>query len=320
MTIIAFNESDIDLHLAVRAHNGTSFVPEKRGRYYVTGYVEHMTQIAQEFEGYATDSNRQEVIADLEAYRLKYIQLLNAMLYAKSNCISAFIAGPSNFPVSRAQKASDSADKRVMEWLDYQNWKLGKLRRKYNPRLIAGRPIRLDDDDVVEQLEKKIAGLKRDQERMKAANKIVKSGKLTHDEKIDALVNEVNFSEKVAGELLTPDYSGWTGFPSYALSNNSANIRRLEGRLVEALAEHGRRDRLAERPADEYNAPAGVKVIENAEEVRIQLVFDGKPESRIRDILKSNGFRWSPTQGAWQRLLNANGRSSTRRVLGLIAK
>lgn len=31
------------------------------------------------------------------------------------------------------------------------------------------------------------------------------------------------------------------------------------------------------------------------------MIFPDKPSEEVRKILKSNGFRWSPTYGAWQR-------------------
>lgn len=37
---------------------------------------------------------------------------------------------------------------------------------------------------------------------------------------------------------------------------------------------------------------------------RLQIFFEGKPDAAVRDELKSNGFRWSPKAGAWQRQLN----------------
>ena len=46
--------------------------------------------------------------------------------------------------------------------------------------------------------------------------------------------------------------------------------------------------------------------------MRIQLFFEGKPEPEVRDILKSNGFRWAPSVGAWQRQLNNNGKVCSR--------
>ena len=57
------------------------------------------------------------------------------------------------------------------------------------------------------------------------------------------------------------------------------------------------------------------KVIENTELMRIQIVFDGKPNEAIRNTLKANGFRWAPSQGAWQRQLTSNGKYALRRVI-----
>lgn len=49
--------------------------------------------------------------------------------------------------------------------------------------------------------------------------------------------------------------------------------------------------------------------------MRIQFIFDGKPDAEVRTILKSNGFRWAPSQGAWQRQLTANGKRAAKEVI-----
>lgn len=41
------------------------------------------------------------------------------------------------------------------------------------------------------------------------------------------------------------------------------------------------------------------------------------PDADTRDALKSNGFRWSPRNKAWQRQLTQNAEYAARRVLGL---
>ena len=38
----------------------------------------------------------------------------------------------------------------------------------------------------------------------------------------------------------------------------------------------------------------------------MQLIFDEKPSEEQRSKLKSWGFRWSPSNKAWQRQLNGN--------------
>jgi len=56
------------------------------------------------------------------------------------------------------------------------------------------------------------------------------------------------------------------------------------------------------------------QVVRNKEDMRLQLLFDGKPDEATRSTLKSNGFRWAPSQGAWQRLLNSNAEYALRRI------
>lgn len=34
----------------------------------------------------------------------------------------------------------------------------------------------------------------------------------------------------------------------------------------------------------------------------------------MRALLKSYGFRWAPSEGAWQRMLNDNGRYAAKQV------
>lgn len=56
------------------------------------------------------------------------------------------------------------------------------------------------------------------------------------------------------------------------------------------------------------------KVIYNKEDMRLQLIFEGKPSDKTRETLKANGFRWAPSCMAWQRLLNGNAESALRRI------
>jgi len=101
-------------------------------------------------------------------------------------------------------------------------------------------------------------------------------------------------------------------FPSYSLSNNSANIRRVEQRIEQLRA-------AATRETVTIEHESGVRVVQNVADNRIQLFFDGKPADDIRAMLKQNGFRWSPMAGAWQRHLNNAGIYAARYVLGKLS-
>lgn len=57
------------------------------------------------------------------------------------------------------------------------------------------------------------------------------------------------------------------------------------------------------------------KMNEDFEDGRIRFKFDGKPRQEIIDIMKSRGFRWSPSNKAWQRQNTPNGVWSAKKVM-----
>ena len=87
-------------------------------------------------------------------------------------------------------------------------------------------------------------------------------------------------------------------FPSYALTNNSAEIRRLKQRIEKLTVNQ-------EVGFVGWTFDGG-EVVANSEKNRLQILFDEKPDEQKRSALKGNGFKWSPSQGAWQRQLNDN--------------
>lgn len=56
----------------------------------------------------------------------------------------------------------------------------------------------------------------------------------------------------------------------------------------------------------------GVRILQNTIDNRLQLFFDGKPESAMIDKLKSRGYKWSPRNKAWQRQLTPNAINSLK--------
>ena len=99
-------------------------------------------------------------------------------------------------------------------------------------------------------------------------------------------------------------------FPPYELQNNGANIRRIKGR-IEAI------EKEKAVPGTEVEGN-GYTYKEDSDLMRVQFFFDGKPSEEIRDILKTNGFRWAPSLGAWQRQLSPAGRAAARRVMAAL--
>ena len=167
--------------------------------------------------------------------------------------------------------------------------------------------IYLEDEDSVKKLEAKIKRLSRQQELMKSANKIIKSKKLTDVEKMGQL-GGLGFSEQDATSCITPNRYGDIGFPAWQLSNNNAVIRNAKQRLEKAI-------KLKTAENREYGI-GDVRIVESYEENRLQLFFPGKPDEDVRNELKKNGFRWSPSNGCWQSYIN---RCQIDRAKGIIA-
>ena len=150
--------------------------------------------------------------------------------------------------------------------------------------------ISSDDPDAVVKLVEKLEELEKTQQFHKAINKALKVADRTGS---DRGLKELGLSDKTIAELKTPDFAGRKGIPSYVLSNNSSNMRRIRQR-IEALRESANDETSEEVHGD-------IRIVDNVEENRVQVFFPGVPSPDVRSKLKQNGFRWSPTAGAWQR-------------------
>jgi len=182
--------------------------------------------------------------------------------------------------------------------------------------------ISSDDPDAINKLKEKLAKLERDQAEMKAANKVTRKWSkkgVTHEstgDDFEAFAKELAeavghpVSHKLAKELMTPQWgnAGPIGFPPYRLTNNNAEIKRLKNRIEQL-------EKASEAETKEHDFQGVCKVVENVEENRVQFIFDGKPSAEVRGIMKDHGFRWAPSQGAWQRKLTGNARYSARLAL-----
>lgn len=151
--------------------------------------------------------------------------------------------------------------------------------------------IRSDDPEAVVKLIEKLNKLEETQEHMKAVNKIVKNKKLQDVEKVEQM-QQIGVSEKLAIEFLKPDYCGRVGYADFQLTNNNATIRATRER-IEFLRKQKQQD------SKEFTIN-GVECVDNVEENRFQIFFDSIPSAEIRGELKRNGFRWSPSNKAWQ--------------------
>lgn len=165
--------------------------------------------------------------------------------------------------------------------------------------------ISSDDPEALQKLREKLHRLEKRQKELKEINKIVRSQK-DDPEKIEA-ITQLGVKKETAEMVLQPDYAGRVGIPAYAMQNNNANIRRIKKRIKEMEA--------ASEGENKNQKVGDVEIIENVELNRLQIVFPDKPAADIRELLKRNGFRWSRTNGAWQRQLNDRARYHLKLVI-----
>ncbi|WP_234417008.1 DUF3560 domain-containing protein [Xanthomonas fragariae] len=166
--------------------------------------------------------------------------------------------------------------------------------------------ISSDDPDAVAKLRKELEAMEAAQVRMKAANKVIRTMKAP--EAREAALIAQGFTGSMVAEMLKPDFLGRVGFPSYALSNNTANMRRVRLRIEELEKRKALADVERQGPGFTYR--------EDVTENRVMFVFDGKPDEATRKLLKRHGFKWSPSREGqpWVRHLNNAGIYAGRQV------
>ena len=234
-----------------------------------------------------------------ERYSKKMAEYINRDIHIDCMCPSVLISGAGNFPVRKKEKQNKAWDKNY-QFFDETQGILSKMENI----LYGNEQIKSSDENAIEKLEEKLKNLKDMQERMKAANKAIR---LKDAEKGNEQLRIMGYSDKQIKELREPDFGGRIGYPDYALQNNNANIHRIEGRIKKLQATKERGTLETENHF--------FKIVENTETMRLQLFFDEKPEPEVRAVLKSNGFRWAPSQSAWQRQLTDNARYALKRVV-----
>ncbi|MBL0123652.1 MAG: hypothetical protein IPP88_13315 [Betaproteobacteria bacterium] len=287
--------SDISVGSAHAAFHGVSMSPERRGDTFRAEYSSTLAADYASFKAQAFKGGTLHLLDDEFArYRAGYAQHCRAYLASSSRCISSFITGPSNFPVRRAEKRNNVAHQRLTQMIEFRERARKAIIRALRPDL---RPIMAGDADALQRLQSDLDKAEAMQERMKAANAGIRKHKKAGPEAQVAALTFLGFPESIAQQLLKPDFAGRIGFADYELTNNSANVRRIRQRM-EKLA----RDKAA--PVIERESESGVRLEDDPPANRVRLFFPAKPDEQTRSKLKAQGFRWSPTIGAWQAYRN----------------
>ncbi len=230
---------------------------------------------------------------------------------------SWFISGPARYNVKKNEalmSRSRALYENNADRIDPDN----NVYLKKIKSILTNASIKSDDSNAVEKLQAKYDALKSEVERGKALNAYFrKHGTLKGAEGISDAT-----AQKFAEDHEREPYFNRQPYAAYRLQNANQELHRIQGRIddlkkkQEAARDAEKNPQVAkEQAAKKYPKVDGVEVEENNSIDRIQLRFADIPPAETREMLKRNGFRWSPSQKAWQRQLTANGKYATRSLL-----
>lgn len=254
----------------------------------------------------ATDEQRERAEYLYNRYCSALAEAINRDNEIGTRCPSVLVCGASNFPIRKKEKQIAAWDKNMENFRKADHY-LDMLKRAHT---LA---VKSDDPEVLDFLRAKLAGLEEAHALMVSANAYYRKNKTL--EGFEGIPADTMAWITRPGVYLPGGRNGdgsplafyGKPFPTYELTNSNANIKRVKQRIetLEAVK--------ASKPIEEEHD--GYTYRENAEAMRVQFHFDGKPDDETRALLKRNGFRWAPSQGVWQRQLNDNGKYAAHRVM-----
>ncbi len=238
----------------------------------------------------------------LDRYARRLAEWTNAYNRNQASYPSQFISGAGGFNMNKHNK--QQAREQTL-WKEYDEIKgiLSKI------KAVGSGAVDLADPNAREMLADQLQKLQSKLDESKAMNAYYRKHKSF--EGFPGLTAE-------AAAKLTADFSDTqercprvkSPVPDYELTSLRGKIKRVQARIDEL-----------DKRAEQQNANTentkfdGGEIVRNLEADRLQILFDEKPGDELRAALKANGFRWAPSQGAWQRQLTDNAIRAAKRLL-----
>ena len=292
---------EIDEAAARRAKEANSFYSYVEGSA-TAAYrreVDRAVEIAERQKSRVSPEYHDRIDGLLDAYARRLAANYNHRYSIDARVPSVMVAGPAKFPVKAKEKQNAARDSNMAEYQEIQG-----LLDKITSCGMGG--VMGDDPAALDKLRAKLKKLEDLQAKMKVVNAYYRKHK-TLEGCSDLTTGEI---QVISAEMKSSWRSNPAPFEAYELTNNNATIKRTRERVAALEAEAAR---AAAGGTEDYEGK-GYTLRENTDLCRIQFIFDGKPDDDVRSLLKSHGFKWSPREGAWQRLLNDNARSAAARI------
>lgn len=231
----------------------------------------------------------------LESYSKRLAAWYNDYYRNEASCPSVMISGGSNFPVRKKEKQNSRRDTLMKEREEIDNI-------LHRIKAVGTGGVDLADPDARQELNEQLARHKELLETAKAANAYYRKHKT-----LDGCPGiPADYGHSVGFGIT---YHG-SPFPAYELQSIRGKIKRIESRL----ADLDKLEAAKACPAADMEFDGG-RLVKNAEENRLQIIFDNVPDAATRKELKDYGFRWSPRNQAWQRQLTRNAEYDAKKLM-----
>ena len=290
-------KTDVSYELAYNAYRGTSFSPDKRAKEEQIDFARYMNGVYEELKALVKYPEQEPVfVNELNRYKEGYLKRLNALLSAKSRCMSSMITGPANFPFARNQKRLDVEHKRLEELLTWDK----KVKYAIKTKLLAAIPADVQASKELESLKVYIRC------QIQTINAIKRGEEPGLDKAL--------FVSSLTGKL--------TRLAGSNLNLAQEGLRFLQSLPDSPIAKRNKIWAILEKEPPEQKtgtkqllAFEGGEVVLNYDADRVQILFDEKPSDEMRQKLKKSAWRWSPSYGAWQRQATENAIYNVKRLL-----
>lgn len=297
--------SDLSQEAAESAYRNMSFRPKEAGNRDIAAYVESVNSLHKEMMDLAQTPEQKAVAQnEMERYRQGYIDRQMGIWAARSKTASPMITGPAKFPVARNEKAISAEDKRVREFLEWNENAKSSIRKKI---LDARSTQQVESDDW--------RRLKADISDSIATIRAIDNSQGGFDRSL--------FTSSIKGKIERLAARGNTKLVNQALDF----VREAQSKMkkpiftdrnsIWRLREEAKSVEEAPKPTGEETLATyeGARIVDNKDDARVRIYFDGRPKADVANELKRNGWRWAPSEGAWQRQNTNAARFNAKQIM-----
>ena len=242
--------------------------------------------------------------------KAKHLRRMADVAYNKAKSMSDLIPFGQPIHIGHHSEGRDRRFRASIFKTYGKSFELLKRAETYEERAsrVGGGGISGLDPDALHLLRAKLQDEEKSHAAMKAANVIIRKG-MPKEETVKKLV-ELGFGDKMAEELVTPGRFGGLGFAGFSLTNSLARIKHTKDRISTLEKLEARKEETRDKTGGttNYMSGDGWEIREDLEDMRYHVIFNGKPNARTREVLKSNAFKWSPNRNAWVRQITSGAR------------